>query len=598
MGGFESYLARNIETVSAAKKKASEDKKRRRASAREYFLARLRRSIPLPKEIELVSAPPHVGSDFSLNVFALAKQTGRSPAEMAEKTALRLEKRVPYAEEVRAEGGFVNIKAKKNAIYGEILKEIGVLGARYGDSDEGKGKLVIIEYSSPNIAKPMGVGHLRSTVLGESLRRIYEKIGYTVIRDNHLGDWGTQFGALLYAYKNWHSPGGADSVDELKNLYVRFHNEAKTNPSLEDEARRLFSRLEEHDEEMVALWNKFRQMSIREFEEAYRRLGVSFDTQIGEGFFAKDAANVVSKCLKKGVCAKKEDGAVAVENLNGLPSFLLAKQDGSTLYLTRDLATVKFRVEEFRPDAVLYVVGGEQELHFKQLFALAKKMGCQGNTKLLHVAFGLILADGKKMSTRGGTSVELEDVLNEAKLRARKILDEKEAEQNLPGQEEFGKDALAEVIGTGAVVYRMLKQSRMQNISFDWEEMLNLEGGSAVYLQYSHARARSILEKLGDSGPLTVRNPELSDESEWELAKKIMFFPSVVLHSACNNSPHFIATYLEELAQLFNHFYHRVPVIKAESENLKALRAALTRATADTLKEGLRLLAVAAPTRM
>lgn len=591
MSGFESYLARNIEDVSAAKKKANEDKKRRRTSVGEYFFSKLRRTIPLPKEIELVPAPPHIDADFSLNVFAIAKKTGRSPADTAEKTALRLKKRVPYAEEVRAEGGFVNIKAKKNAIYGEILKDASALGAQYGNSDEGKEKLVIIEYSSPNIAKPMGVGHLRSTALGESLRRIYEKIGYTVIRDNHLGDWGTQFGALLYAYKNWHSPTGADSIDGLKNLYVRFHDEVKTNPSLENEARRLFAMLEERDEEMVELWSKFRRMSMRKFEEAYRRLGVSFDTQIGEGFFAEDAALVIAECLKKGLCAKKEDGAVAVENLNGLPSFLLAKQDGSTLYLTRDLAAVKFRVKEFRPDAVLYVVGAEQELHFKQLFALAEKMGYRRKTKLLHIAFGLILAEGKKMSTREGTSVELEDVLNEAKLRARKILDEKGAEQDF-------KDYLAEAIGTGAVVYRILKQSRMQNISFDWEEMLSLEGGSAVYLQYSHVRARSILEKLSNSESLTARNPEFSDESEWELAKKIMFFPSVIIRSACNNSPHFIATYLEELAQLFNHFYHRVPVLKAESENLKASRAALTRAVADILKEGLRLLSVEAPARM
>lgn len=593
MDGFEQYRAQNSQAVAAAKKKANEARRVRRTAARGYLLFKLQRAISLPREVGLEPAPPHANADFSLNLFPLAKRKGRSPSYIAHLTALRLARRVPHIKEARSEEGFVNLIAEKTGLYAEILKEASALETRYGDADAGAGKLAIIEYSSPNIAKPMGFGHLRSTALGESLRRIYEKIGYAVIRDNHIGDWGTQFGALLYAYEKWHRAEDGNSVKTLKDLYVKFHKEAEENPSLEEEARRRFAQLEAGDERAVSLWNMFQRISLEEFDGMYRRLGIAFDTQIGEAFFAQGAADAVAECLKKKACVKKEDGAVAVENLEGLPSFLMQKQDGSTLYLTRDLAAIKFRMKEFRPDAVRYLVGGEQELHFKQLFALAQKMGYAGKTDLRHVAFGLILAEGKKMSTRGGTSVELEDILNEAKARAWKILEEKEG-----AQEARKKEALAEAIGTGAVVYRTLKQSRLQNISFDWDAMLNLEGGSAVYLQYTHARARSILEKLGVAKPFSADTAEWSDESEFELAKKIMFFPRVILRAAQFDSPHFIATYLEELAQSFNHFYHRVPVIKAESENLQASRAALTRAVADVLNEGLRLLAVSAPERM
>jgi arginyl-tRNA synthetase len=504
---------------------------------------------------------------------------------------------ITYIDSVETAGPYINVRLKQGEVYRNILTQIFSLKSEYGSSDAGGNKVVVIDYSSPNIAKPMGVGHLRSTVIGQALANMYHATGFSVVRDNHLGDWGTQFGKLLYAYMHWGNDAEMERspIEYLKELYVRFGKEAEKDPTIVDEARALFSRLEQKDTELMALWKRFSDLSLRDFEKVYGRLGITFDTAIGEAYFVDDADAVIDGCLEKGICTKgDEGGAVAVEAFDAVPSFLLRKQDGSSLYITRDIATIRFRKEEFDPAVILYVVGNEQELNFKQLFLLADAMEVSGDADMRHIGFGMVLVDGKKMSTRKGTTVELQALLDESVRRAKKTILEKNEGVAF---EDAELDAIAEQIGIGTIVYNDLRQSRKKNISFDWAKMLDPRGGSSVYLQYTIARTRSIVSKV-ESEAIDPSKAVFVDPIEYRIAHALTRFPEVIVRAREEDAPHIIATYLEEIAQLFNTFYAEISIAKTDDADLKASRILLVRSVKTVLENGLRLLNIPVPERM
>lgn len=546
--------------------------------------------------VKLSVPPQEIAADFALASFPMAKALKKSPQEIAGEIASAVNKAgISSIEKAEAAGPYVNFFVDRKKFYCEILNYVSSSGEDYGRTFSNRGKTVVIDYSSPNIAKPLGVGHLRSTIIGQALGNIYEWTGWSVVRDNHLGDWGTQFGELIYAYETW-SEGEIkqDHVRKLKDLYVKFHQEVKENPALKDEARAIFKRLEDGDDELFSLWKKFRDWSIDGFNSVYKRLGVHFDLYIGESYFAPQTAEVIKECLENGLAKKEENSSVVfVDQLEGLPSFILRKEDGTSLYITRDLAAVKFRVDTFAPGSLLYVVGSEQSLSFKQMFALARKLGyLPENVKAEHIEFGMVLSNKKKMSTRHGTIVELEEVMQKAVERAAALL--RENNKDLTDSQIAD---IAEIIGIGAVIYNDLRQSREKNISFDWERSIRLEAGSCAYLQYAYVRVKSILSKLGQ-----VKNPSsgwlFEHPKEFALAKKIMLFPSIIEQAQENNATHLLCTYLEELAQQFNSFYADVQIINTADPDLLASRTALINAAARVIENGLKLMEIRVPDRM
>lgn len=561
-----------------------------------------------PEELELAIPPAHVPYDAAIEVFKAARMhpTGTAAASLAQKIADAINSEpCKLIDCAAAMGNFVNIALKKKEVYSETLRAIAETGGCYGESNVNAKKIALFDYSAPNIGKPIGIGHLRSTIIGQALSNIYWKTGYSVVRDNHLGDGGTQLGALAYAYQHWRkdAEGSDKPLQELKELYVRFTSEARVNPELKKEARELFRKLEEGDSSMLEFWKKVWYLSLHELNKLYQILGVAFDTCIGESYFTDQAKEAVEECLRKSIChIDPETGAVAVESIPETPSFLLRKGDGSTLYLTRDLATMKFRVETFHPESILYVVDKGQELHFQQLFALCKKMGYLPlPVDAKHIKFGMVTVEGKKMSTRGGTLIELEEVLEKSIDTSRQIIHKKN-----PSLSHREIEEIARIVGVGAILYNDLRQSKIKNISFNWDRMLNLEGGSAVYLQYTYVRIRSILQNLKEkaSGEISVAKEDLPEEiifekeNEFLLAKELMMFPERILKAQESDSPHHICLYLEELAKRFNSFYNEVSVIKTEDSSLRKSRVLLIKSVALVIKNGLSLLSIKVPNKM
>ena len=544
----------------------------------------------IKNDIVLMLPPPHIFADLSFSVFEAAKTSAANPKEFAAKIAESINNsKNEFIERAETAGPYVNLFLNKNKVYLLAVTQTIKLEEKYGRSGANAGKVAVIDYSGPNIAKPIGVGHLRSTVIGQALANIYEATGYSVVKDNHLGDWGTQFGKLVYAYRRWGDKKkiAENPIKELNELYIKFHEEAEKNPEIEDKAREIFQKMEKGDKKLLRLWTNFRKISIAEFKKVYERLGIKFDTYIGESYFAGETDKIVEECLEKKLAKEdKETGAIVVEDLDGLPSFLLRKKDDSGLYITRDLAALIFRTEVFKPDEILYVVGDEQSLHFRQLFALARALGYIDGAKVKHIGFGLVLSDGEKMSTRKGTLIELENLIKQSVEKSKEILRQKNKDL---GEKEI--EEISEIVGLGAVIYNDLRQSRQKNISFDWKRMLDFEGGSAVYLQYTVARINSIIKKL-DNPRTVLGKPVFEKESEFALARKMMFFPLIILEAQKHDSPHIIATYMEELAQLFNHFYNEVSIIGTEDAKLRSSRIALIKSVATVIKNGLSLLGV------
>ncbi|MFD3450151.1 arginine--tRNA ligase [Microbacteriaceae bacterium 4G12] len=524
--------------------------------------------------------------DLAFPCFGLAKAFRKSPAIIAGELAEQLKS--PLFMKVEAVGPYVNMFLNRESISGEVVEAIIKENKAYGNQVFGEGKTIVIDYSSPNIAKPFSMGHLRSTVIGNSLKKIGEKCGYEVVGINHIGDWGTQFGKLIAAYKKWGDEEKVkqNPIKELFRLYVHFHEVVKEHPELEDEGRAWFKKLEDDNEEAVALWTWFRSESLNEFSRIYELLGVKFDSYNGEAFYNNKMEYMV-KLLEEKNLLVQSDGAQVVELGEEMPPCLIKKSDGATLYATRDLTAAIYRQNTYKFDRALYVVGGEQSLHFEQFFAVLKKMGYPWVKGMSHVQFGLILKDGKKMSTRKGKVVLLEDVITEAIALAKQNIEEKNPQlQN--------KEKVAHQVGVGAILFHDLKNERIHNIEFSLEHMLKFEGETGPYVQYTHARACSILRKAEYTK--AEEAVKLQDDASWAVVKLLESFPTVVKEAFDRYEPSHISKYVLDLAQAFNKYYGNVRILEDDEE--KESRLQLVYATKVVLQEGLRLLGVEAPEEM
>lgn len=538
---------------------------------------------------QLIEVPSHAEhGDLAFPVFQLAKVFRKAPQAIAQEVAEQVD--ASKFDKVVAMGPYVNFFLKRGAVVNETLHAVLEGGASYGQSGLGQGRNVVIDMSSPNIAKPMSMGHLRSTVIGNSISLILAKLGYQPVRVNHLGDWGTQFGKLIVAYQGWGDEATvkADPVKELVKLYVDFHEKAETQPELEDQARAIFKRLEDGDPEMLALWQWFREESLKEFQKVYDLLEVEFDSYNGEAFYNDKMDEIVDLLEEKGLLSVDNGATLVHLEDETLPPALIKKSDGSTLYLTRDLATAYYRKQTYDFAKNLYVMGSEQSVHFKQLQTVLEMMGNEWAKDMAHVPFGLITLNGKKLSTRKGKIVLLEEVLKEAISLARQQIELKN-----PGLE--NKDQVSRQVGVGAVVFHDLKTERMNSFDFNLEEIVQFEGETGPYVQYTHARSRSILSKYGQEVDLSVEF-DLSDDYAWEVAKKLADYPRIIRQAGDRYEPSVVAKYLIQLAQLFNKYYANSRILDQDAGT--ASRIALVAAVAQVLKDGLHLLGLHAPDKM
>ncbi|MEK3907172.1 arginine--tRNA ligase [Oceanobacillus sp. FSL W7-1309] len=524
--------------------------------------------------------------DLAFPCFTLAKELRKAPNIIAQELAEKIDH--PILEKVVADGPYVNAFLNKRMVSKHALTSILKDGSAYGSINYAEKKNITIDFSSPNIAKPFSMGHLRSTVIGNSLANIVEKCGYQAIRINHLGDWGTQFGKLIVAYKLWGNEARVkeEPIQELLKLYVQFHAEAENDSRLEDDARAWFKKLEDGNEEALSLWTWFRDESLQEFGKIYNLLGVHFDSYHGEAFYNDKMERIVSR-LEESDLLQLSDGAEVVDLAeHDLAPCLIKKSDGATLYATRDLTAAVYRQETYKFERSYYVVGHEQSLHFEQIFLVLQKLGYDWAKQLTHIPFGFILKDGKKMSTRKGKVVLLEEVIQEAIRLAEQII----AEKNPSLQ---NKADIAEVVGVGAIIFHDLKNDRQNNIEFSLEDMLKFEGATGPYVQYTHARACSILRKAEYEDTATKG---LNDSYSWSVVKLLMEFPAAIERSFNYQAPSQIAKYLIDLSQEFNKYYGNIKIL-SEDEELES-RLGLVKATTIVLKEGLRLLGVKAPDEM
>jgi arginyl-tRNA synthetase len=543
------------------------------------------------KELEmLIEKPknPQLG-DLAFPCFLLAKLKRKSPNIIAEELCERIQS--PIFEKVEVVGAYLNIFLNKKLVSEATITEIIKQKEKYGSLDIGNTRTVTIDLSSPNIAKPFSMGHLRSTVIGNAMAFIVEKCGYKPIRINHIGDWGTQFGKLITAYKLWGEEEKVkqNPIKELLSLYVKFHDVAENDHTLVEQGRSWFKKLEDGDEEALSLWQWFREESLKEFSRIYELLNVQFDSFAGEAFY-NDKMDRIVKLLEETQLLVESDQAQVVDLTDeGLPPCLIKKSDGATLYATRDLAAALYRKENYDFDLSLYVVGNEQSLHFKQLIAVLKKMGYSWAKNMVHIPFGMMLKDGKKMSTRKGKVVLLEEVLNESITMARHNIEEKNP--NLTN-----KDVVAKRVGVGAVMFHDLKNYRMNDIEFSLEEMLRFEGETGPYVQYTYARACSILRKANWQIDHVVKQSSASWEKEWKVVSLLTEFTKAIKRAYEQFDPSQIAKYIVDLAQAFNKYYGEVKILEDGAE--QQARLALVYAVTIVLKEGLRLLGIEAPEEM
>lgn len=532
--------------------------------------------------------------DFAFPTFFLAGVLKEKPPQIAQKIAASIE-----GKDFETVGPYINFTVGAGDLAREVLPAVFEQGESYGNQKIGEGKNIVIDFSSPNIAKPFGVGHLRSTAIGGSLYRIYEKLGYNLIGINHLGDWGTQFGKMIVAYQKWGKQEGLEKepIDVLYDIYVKFHQEEKKDPSLTDRARESFKKLEEGDKETVELWKLFKEYSLKEFKRIYDLLGVKFDYYTGESFY-NDKTDAVIERLQKAGLAVESRGALVVELDNfGMPPCLLKKADGATLYATRDLAGIFYRHKTFGFHKALYVVGAAQREHFKQIFKVIELLGEDYADRLAHVEFGWIRFKDKVMSTRKGNIIFLEDVIETAFEKARQII--KEKNPNLPNLEKT-----ARIVAIGAIIFADLGVKRHKDVDFSWEEVLNFEGETGPYLQYTHARLSALHRRYGREVVGDVDFNLFDSPEEKGLLKHLYRFGQVVELAADKYEPNFIAEYLLELAAVFNRFYQRkdadsrlIKIISDNEAETKA-RMLLVSSVRNVLKEGLRLLGIRAPEEM
>ena len=552
---------------------------------------------------KLLEIPPQLDmGDFAFPCFVLAKTLRKAPPMIAADIAADESLKDPVFE-AKNVGPYVNFFIDRSHLASQTIKDVLSSGDGYSSSDEGSGKNVIVEFSSPNIAKPFHVGHAFTTILGNSLSRIYKKLGYNVIRMNHLGDYGTQFGKLITAFRLWGDEDklNEDPITELLRIYVKFHEEEKNDPSLTESARENFKKLEDGCPEEVALWKRFRDMSLVVFEKLYKRLHVEFDNYNGESFYSDKIPAVVDMLREKGLLTESQGAQVVMLDEYDLPPCIILKSDGTTIYASRDLAAVLYRKETYNFDKNIYVVGIPQALHFKQVFSVLKKAGYECADNCEHVGFGLVKFKNMKFSTRDGNIVLLEDLLNEAVAKTREVIVENAKTRGTDMTEEEIDD-IAEKVGIGAVIYTYVKSGRERDIVFSWEEMLDFEGDTAPYLIYTYARTRSILRKAAENGIDYSTDKEkaslLTSEEEYALIKSIADFPGSVKKAAASNEPFMISRQISLIARNFNRFYNNSRIINLEDEDLKKARLLLCEAVCDIISEGLDLLGIDVVERM
>ncbi|WP_304086692.1 arginine--tRNA ligase [Peptostreptococcus stomatis] len=548
--------------------------------------------LTLEEITALIEVPPNKEmGDYAFPCFKLAKIFRKAPNAIAEDLAGKIQPTDDINKIINL-GGYVNFFVNKESLAKKVINQVLSEKENYGKSEFGKGKTVVVEYSSPNIAKPFHIGHVRTTVIGNALSKIYQSQGYHVEKLNHLGDYGTQFGKLIVAYKLWGDKQAVekDPIKELLKLYIRFHDEAETKPEMEDEAREWFTKLENGDEEAKDLWQWFRDESLKEFSRVYKLLDIEFDSYVGESFYSDKMPAVIEELKEKNLL-EESDGAMIV-NLEDskLPPALIQKRDGSTLYLTRDLASAFYRKKVYDFDKSIYVVGAQQELHFKQCFEIIKRMGYDWYKDMIHVQFGMVALEEGTMSTRKGRVVFLEDVLNQAIDRTRQIIEEKN-----PDAENI--DEVAKAVGVGAVVFQELSNSRIKDYTFSWDRTLSFEGETGPYVQYTHARCCAVLRKAGQPVSADINYELLSDQDAADVLSVLENFNKSIMTAMNKNEPHIVTRFVLDLAQAFNKFYHNSPIL-VEDADLRAARLALVEATRQTIENALKILGMKAPQKM
>jgi arginyl-tRNA synthetase len=554
----------------------------------------LKGHVPLD-EVTLAQAievPPSIQlGDYAFPCFPLAKTLRKAPPAIANELAAAFQP-TALVKEARATGPYVNFFVDRVAYNRAGLGAILTQGAGYARSTEGVGKTVVIDYSSPNIAKPFGVGHLRSTVIGNALYQIYHHLGYKVVRINHLGDWGTQFGKLIVAFKRWGDEKSlaTHAIETLYDLYVRFHSEVETQPELDDEAREWFKRLEAGDPEARAIWQRFRDLSLQEFSRIYERLGISFDSLAGESFYEPYLEPTIERIRQAGLASVSDQALIVDLRPYNMPPCLLRKKDEATLYATRDLAAAMYRHETYDFWKMLYVVGADQRLHFQQVFKVLELMGFPWANDCVHVDFGLIRFNDEKMGTRRGNIIFLEDVLDRAVELAEQIVDEKNP--TLPSKRE-----VAEAVGIGAVVFTDLSTRRVKDVNFEWEKVLTFEGETGPYVQYTHARACSVLRKADQPVRADADCAPLTQDEEFDLVRLLADYPAVLRRAAEGYEPFFVTDYLLTLSERFNKYYHNYRILTDEAA-VREARLLLVKGVQLVIQSGLQLLGIRAPEEM
>ena len=527
--------------------------------------------------------------DFAFPCFQLAKIFRKAPNMIAEEIAGKIEVTKDLSKVVPM-GPYVNFFVNKEIYVKEVL---GKVGENYGASDIGKGKTICIDYSSPNVAKNFHVGHLRTTIIGNSLYHIFDKLGYHVERINHLGDWGTQFGKLIVAYKKWGSKEAVEEkgIPELLDLYVKFHKEAEEDDSLNDQAREWFAKMEQGEQEALSIWEWFKDISLVEYKRIYNVLNVDFDHYTGESFY-RDKTNAVVKELDEKGLLKESEGAMIVDlDEYDMAPCLVTKKDGSSIYATRDLAAIFYRKNTYNFDKCIYVTGLEQKLHFAQVFKVVELMGYEwAKDQLIHVPYGLVSLEGGKLSTRSGNIVYAEDILKESVSKIKEII-----EQKNPDLE--NKDEVAKKVGIGAIIFNDLYNQRIKDVTFTWEKIHNFDGETCPYVQYTYARAASVLRKTGITEVGEIDASLVTDDTSVALLKEIERFPQIVKTAAERLEPSVVSRYVMAVAQAFNRFYHENQC-NVEDENLMKARVKLVIVAKQVIKDGLELLGIQCPEQM
>ena len=548
--------------------------------------------LTLEEITALIEVPPNKDmGDFAFPCFKLAKVFRKAPNMIAAELSEKIEAKGVISN-VTPLGGYINFFVNKSQLAETVIKDVLTKKEKYGHSDLGKDKTIVIDFSSPNIAKPFHIGHIRTTVIGNALYKIYDSQGYNTVRINHLGDYGTQFGKLIVAFKLWGNKEAveANPIPELLKLYIQFHDEAEKHPEMEDEARAWFTKLENGDKEAKELWQWFRDESLKEFARVYDLLDIEFDSYNGESFYSDKMDRVIDIIKDKGLLQESQGtNIVDLEEYN-MPPALITKNDGSTLYMTRDLAAALYRKENYDFEKCIYVVGSQQSLHFQQLFKVLELVGFEWAKDMVHVPFGMVALEEGTKSTRKGRVVFLEDVLKQAIEKTKETMLAKNPNA-------LNVDEIAKQVGVGAVVFQELSNSRIKDYTFSWSRTLSFEGETGPYVQYTHARCCAVLRKAEEEVTTDINYELLNDVDSAEVLKVIASFNKTILNAMRKNEPHIITRFVLDLAQAFNKFYHDNSILVEDAELRKA-RLALVCATRQALENGLKLLGMQAPERM